>query len=92
MKIVIFSAFLCLTLPFAFGMRQQAVAVKGILKCGNAPASNVHVKVNTITQNKRTTKIQIRTQNEILFYFVFFINFFFHIYYKSQKFFTIADN
>lgn len=28
-------------------MREQAVGVRGVLKCGNRPASEVHVKVET---------------------------------------------
>uniref|UniRef100_A0A915P9H6 Transthyretin-like family protein n=2 Tax=Meloidogyne TaxID=189290 RepID=A0A915P9H6_9BILA len=41
-KIIIF---LCLIACYVNGMRQQAVAVKGILLCGNRPAGGVKVKL-----------------------------------------------
>ncbi|KAL7070647.1 hypothetical protein ACQ4LE_010155 [Meloidogyne hapla] len=37
--------FLCLIACYVNGMRQQAVAVKGILLCGNRPAGGVKVKL-----------------------------------------------
>ena len=37
--------FLLIALQSAAGMRQQAVAVRGILLCGARPASGVHVKL-----------------------------------------------
>uniref|UniRef100_A0AC35FXH5 Transthyretin-like family protein n=1 Tax=Panagrolaimus sp. PS1159 TaxID=55785 RepID=A0AC35FXH5_9BILA len=38
-------AFLCVFSTTVFGMRQQAVGVKGILMCGDKPAGGVQVKL-----------------------------------------------